>query len=65
MHTFVRHSGATPFMSGRRSPFALLSALVRLQRSRVALARLDTERLADIGLTASEAEREARQPFWR
>lgn len=32
--------------------------------SRLALAELTDEQLADIGVTAAEARREASQPFW-
>jgi uncharacterized protein YjiS (DUF1127 family) len=33
--------------------------------SRRALAAMDSARLADIGVTAGEAAREAAKPFWR
>jgi len=32
--------------------------------SRIALAQLPDERLADIGLTRAERDREAARPFW-
>lgn len=35
-----------------------------LQRQRRALARLDSDDLADIGLTRAEAEAEAKRPVW-
>jgi uncharacterized protein YjiS (DUF1127 family) len=34
-------------------------------RQRARLAEMEPHRLADIGVTASEARREARKPFWR
>lgn len=60
----------------RRAAFAALGAALAglvpvmrlwLQRieTRRALAKLDTERLQDVGLSAAEARRECRKPFWR
>jgi len=60
----------------RRTAFAALGAALAgivpvlrlwLQRieTRRALAKLDTERLRDVGLSAAEARRECRKPFWR
>jgi uncharacterized protein YjiS (DUF1127 family) len=44
-------------------------ALLRLwsgrHRQRIALAELPAHLLADIGVTPSEAAREANKPFWR
>ncbi len=34
-------------------------------RQRARLAEMEPHRLADVGITASEALREARKPFWR
>ncbi|MDQ2090029.1 DUF1127 domain-containing protein [Marimonas arenosa] len=41
-----------------------LSALLSLRRQREQLARLDTDALADIGVTRNAALAEARRPFW-
>lgn len=35
------------------------------RRSRIDLSELTDDQLADIGVTAEEARREASQPFWR
>ncbi|WP_136636561.1 DUF1127 domain-containing protein [Pseudooceanicola onchidii] len=47
--------------------FSLIGAtfsLLALSRSRQALADLDARALEDIGVTASEARREAARPVW-
>jgi len=56
----------------RRRPSALLYeavTLIRLWRRRVherrQLAQLDLHLLRDIGVTLSDAQREAEKPFWR
>lgn len=41
-----------------------VSDVLGLFRQRRALAQLDDARLADLGLTRSEAETEARRPVW-
>ncbi len=41
-----------------------LSGLIGLWRSRRALAALDRAALEDIGLSAGDAQREARRPIW-
>lgn len=51
---------ALPPASRRPSLFDLLD----LARQRRALARLDDDRLRDLGLTRHEALREARRPVW-
>lgn len=38
--------------------------LIAVHRQRRALARLDDDALADLGLTRHEAEAESRRPFW-
>lgn len=43
---------------------ARLLALGSLWRSRRVLAELDAHRLADLGLTASEASAESNRPVW-
>ena len=39
-------------------------SLIALAKQRRALARLDETRLKDLGVTAREADIEARRPFW-
>lgn len=53
------------------SPAAIFGAAVRaanvwraVAKERRALREMDGARLADLGLTADEADREARRPFW-
>lgn len=41
-----------------------LLAYLSLYRQRRALAALDSDRLADLGLTRAEAESEAKRPVW-
>ncbi|WP_324754380.1 DUF1127 domain-containing protein [Roseovarius sp. Pro17] len=41
-----------------------LGSMIALYRSRRALAGLDADALADVGLTAAEARIEARRSFW-
>ncbi len=54
-----------PARSGSRPALGrLLLRALTLVRQRRALARLDATRLADIGLTASQARAEAARPFW-
>ncbi|MDJ1008742.1 MAG: DUF1127 domain-containing protein [Paracoccaceae bacterium] len=49
-----------------RSNFLAWLALAhRRWRSRAALARLEPDLLADIGISRAEARVEARRPFWR
>jgi uncharacterized protein YjiS (DUF1127 family) len=50
------------------APFARLFARLRLaleaRRERQALARLDADLLADLGLLPAQVEAESRRPFW-
>lgn len=46
-----------------RARFSLLK-LYDVWQSRRALARLDASRLADVGLSAKAAHREAQKPIW-
>lgn len=48
---------ARPWLRGLR-------AMLRAQRARRDLARLDPHLLDDVGLTAEEALRESRRPVW-
>ncbi len=50
-----------PATTARKLP---LGSMIALYRSRRALAALDADALADVGLTAAEARIEARRPFW-
>lgn len=59
---FLSHS-----RSAARSPLhrrVSLLDLLSLSRQRRALGSLDARALEDLGLTRSEAETEARRPFW-
>ena len=46
------------------SPFAWVAHAMEARRERKALARLDGKALSDIGLTKSQAHREATRPIW-
>ncbi|MGY3439286.1 MULTISPECIES: DUF1127 domain-containing protein [unclassified Marinovum] len=48
----------------KRAALPRLAELAALYRQRRALAQLDPARLADIGVSASEAQQEAARPFW-
>ncbi|MCV9960541.1 DUF1127 domain-containing protein [Pararhizobium sp. BT-229] len=48
-----------------RSVFAWVLATEAKRLSRLELAELTVEQLADIGVTPAEAHREASQPFWK
>ena len=60
--TFISTTHVRPCPSAPRR--VSLVNLLSLYRQRRALAKLDATRLADIGLTAKEADAEARRPFW-
>lgn len=45
-------------------PLTLLREALALSRQRRQLAALDATRLADLGLSAQDARREAARPFW-
>ncbi len=47
-----------------RGILGTLLAWGQLRRQRLDLADLDAKALADIGVTAIEARKEARKPFW-
>jgi uncharacterized protein YjiS (DUF1127 family) len=63
---FSTRSAAPATVRGAALPaiFARLRGWAELARQRRALARLDNERLADLGLEAGEARAEAARPFW-
>lgn len=46
------------------SPFAWVTRALDARRERKALAQLDNAALTDIGLTESQARREATRPLW-
>ncbi|KQS98208.1 MULTISPECIES: DUF1127 domain-containing protein [unclassified Rhizobium] len=47
-----------------RRAFAWLIAREKKRLSRIALAELTEDQLADIGVTVAEARREAARPYW-
>lgn len=49
----------------RPGVIATLAFWAERQRQRRALLALDADRLADIGISAADAWREGRKPFWR
>lgn len=71
METLIRTHGLhARRLAGRvRSIVLAAAATVRIwrhrSRTRIALSRLDAERLRDIGITHTQAKREAEKPFWR
>ena len=51
-----------------RAPSAVFGTLLVWQmraNQRTRLAEMESHRLEDMGITSSEAQREARKPFWR
>lgn len=54
----ARVANSRPTLSGR------LARLLGVWRQRQTLGRLDTNALRDIGLTRTQAEKEARRPIW-
>jgi uncharacterized protein YjiS (DUF1127 family) len=75
MHRYHAHPPVEPHYEARHAEranqgaqFAHLAGLLRTwavrARQRRALAELDDQLLDDIGLTRSEARREAGKPFW-
>ncbi len=44
--------------------FAFAARAAEIRRQRAALKRLDSDALADLGLTRTEADAEAARPFW-
>ncbi|WP_336096227.1 DUF1127 domain-containing protein [Roseovarius sp. CH_XMU1461] len=54
----------TQALHSRRGLLPRLQTWASLRRQRRLLAELDADRLADIGLTRTEALSEARRPFW-
>lgn len=60
----VHATGLAPSVGRTQGPWSRLRAWSELVRQRRALARLDAERLQDLGLTEGEAQAEAGRPFW-
>lgn len=59
---------ALPLPPFARVAFGVANAVLGWElrrKTRARLATLDTHLLADIGLTAHEAEQESARPFWR
>jgi uncharacterized protein YjiS (DUF1127 family) len=57
-----RRGGPSDFF---HSALSLIRRWHESVRQRRQLARLDARMLRDIGITATEAERECNKPFWR
>jgi len=60
--TFITSSRSAARSSARRT--TPLGRLFGIWRQRRALSRLDADALRDIGISRTEAETEARRPFW-
>ena len=65
MTTHTKTFGALrPQAADRKKIFGRLTDYAALYRQRRALARLDAQALADIGLSQSDAQSEAKRPIW-
>ncbi|GGL72979.1 DUF1127 domain-containing protein [Wenxinia marina] len=53
-----------PFLPGRLALAGAPLQMFAVWRQRRTLGQLDAHRLADLGLTAAEADAEARRPLW-
>ena len=60
--TSTRRFHATTFLGGLT--FGRVWTAFQVARERRALAKLDADALADLGLSAAAAHREASRPFW-
>jgi uncharacterized protein YjiS (DUF1127 family) len=60
----MAHSLTRPHRRARRNLVGLMLAALAARRERRALARLDSDRLRDIGLTSSQVRTEATRPIW-
>ena len=71
METLLKTQGMHVRRLERCIRFAVTAAVAtariwrRRARTRHALSRLDADRLRDVGITHTEAKREAEKPFWR
>ena len=65
MTTLTLPLSASAASRPRPRVLATLALWGERQRQRRALLTLDAERLADIGISAADAWREGRKPFWR
>ncbi len=68
MSTFVTSRSDISMRSSRGSPLmrviSMIEMVVERRRSRLALMELSDAQLKDIGISRSEAFREANRPFW-
>lgn len=69
MSTFTTRSGASISASGSRGStllrvISMIEMAAERRRSRLALMELSDAQLKDIGISRSEAFREANRPFW-
>lgn len=68
MSTFATSRGDISMRSSRGSPLmrviSMIEMVVERRRSRLALMELSDAQLKDIGISRSEAFREANRPFW-
>ncbi|MDE4303202.1 DUF1127 domain-containing protein [Phaeobacter gallaeciensis] len=60
--TYISTTSVSP--KPRRSLAGRIKGAFALTRQRRALAKLDAEALADIGISRDAAKEEARRPFW-
>ncbi len=63
--SYLSGRALTPTVSVFLACVVVMAKWSERRRSRKALADLDPHLLKDIGLTPSEAHREATRPFWR
>ncbi len=66
-HSIVTIAGLNAAQTLFDLPWTVYRVLCRWQtrhEARLALKQMDMHRLADIGVTAKQAKREAKKPFW-
>lgn len=67
IHPSLQATSAAALCSNTKQPTGLLARLhsiVMVTRTRRALAKLEPHELADIGLSAAQAQREAKRSIW-
>ncbi len=52
------------FTKPRPAVFRMMAQIIATQSQRRALRKLDSDALSDLGLTYTDAKREAGRPFW-